>query len=94
VWTYQTRNGDRLHSPEVDYTTTADYYKGDPDGGYDAFVFTDTLSREDLVRGRDSLEREVRARLNIPFNASAAALRYEHSMGQQGLPSTLLRTSS
>jgi anaerobic magnesium-protoporphyrin IX monomethyl ester cyclase len=93
VWTYQTRNGDRLHSLEVDYTTTADYYKGDPDGGYDAFVFTETLSREDLVRCRDSVEREVRARLNIPFNASAAALRYEHSMGQR-LPANLLRTTA
>jgi hypothetical protein len=36
------------------------------------------------------LETQVRAALRIPFNASAAALRYEHSMGQ-GLPDFIHR---
>jgi anaerobic magnesium-protoporphyrin IX monomethyl ester cyclase len=66
----------------------------DPDGGYQAFVFTDDLSREDLVRLRDFVERDVRKQLGIQFNTGAAAIRYEHSMGQSGpLPSNLLRKS-
>ena len=93
-WTYRAANGDRLHAIELDYTTTADYYKGDPDGGYQAFVYTDVLSCEELVAHRDGVEREVRAALDIPFNQSAAAIRYEHSMGQHALPSMLLRTSA
>jgi radical SAM superfamily enzyme YgiQ (UPF0313 family) len=91
VWTYtHPKTGDRLHSHEVDYTTCADYYKGDPNGGYRAFVFTDHLSAEQIVRLRDLVEREVRAALRIPFNPGAAALRYEHSMGQ-GLPDFIHR---
>jgi radical SAM superfamily enzyme YgiQ (UPF0313 family) len=91
VWTYtQPKTKDRLHSYEVDYTVCADYYKGDPDGGYRSFVFTDHLSAERLVRLRDAVEREVRTALHIPFNPAAAALRYEHSMGQ-GLPGFIHR---
>lgn len=93
IWKYTARNGDALYAIELDYTMTADYYKGDPDGGYQAFVYTETLSSGALVAARDEVEREVRACLNIPFNASAAAIRYEHSMGQGGLPSNLLRTT-
>ncbi len=93
VWTYtQPKTGDRLHSHEIDYTLCADYYKGDPNGGYRAFVFTDHLSSERIVKLRDAVEREVRSALKIPFNAGAAALRYEHSMGQ-GLPDFIHRTS-
>jgi radical SAM superfamily enzyme YgiQ (UPF0313 family) len=96
VWTYTyAKTGDRLHMYEVDYLEVPDYYKGDPDGGYRSFVYTDTLGPKDLVRLRDFVERDVRARLGIPFNASAAAIRYEHSMGQSGaLPSSILRTSA
>jgi radical SAM superfamily enzyme YgiQ (UPF0313 family) len=93
VWTYtQPQTGDRLHAYEVDYAVCADYYKGDPNGGYKSFVFTDHLSAEKIVRLRNQVENEVRAKLNIPFNANAAALRYEHSMGQ-GLPDFIHRTS-
>lgn len=92
VWTYTfPKNGDKLHAYELDYTQTADYYKGDPDGGYKAYVFTDYLSSEELVKERDSVEREVREILGIPFNQSKAAQRYEHSMGQ--LPGHILRKS-
>jgi len=91
VWTYtHPKTGDRLHSREVDYTVCADYYKGDPNGGYRSFVYTDHLSSEELVRLRDMVERDVRQALNIPFNPGAAALRYEHSMGQ-GLPDFIHR---
>jgi anaerobic magnesium-protoporphyrin IX monomethyl ester cyclase len=91
TWTYtQPETGDRLHAYEVDYTTSANYYKGDPDGGYEAFVFTDHLSSKDIVRLRDQVEKDVRAALGIPFNPGAPAMRYEHSMGQ-GLPDFIHR---
>ena len=94
VWTYtHPRTGDRLHSREVDYTVCADYYKGDPNGGYRSFVFTDHLSAEELVRLRDMVERDVRKALDIPFNPGAPALRYEHSMGQ-GLPDFIHRAKA
>ncbi|AMN43783.1 B12-binding domain-containing radical SAM protein [Rhodoplanes sp. Z2-YC6860] len=92
VWTYtHPKTGDRLHAREVDYTVCADYYKGDPNGGYRSFVYTDHLSAEQLVSLRDMVERDVRKTLNIPFNAGAPAIRYEHSMGQ-GLPDFIHRT--
>lgn len=91
VWTYTyEKTGDQLHQIEVDYATVADYYKGDPDGGYAAYVFTDALSPSDLVVSREAIERGVRARFHIPFCPSAPAVRYEHSMGQ--FPSFVLRS--
>jgi radical SAM superfamily enzyme YgiQ (UPF0313 family) len=93
VWTYTYRQtGDRLHGYEVDFTRVAEYYKGNPDGGYQAYVFTDHLSAIELVEARDAIERGVRAALKIPFNPSAPSMRYEHSMGQPGaLPDYILR---
>ena len=91
VWTYtQPQTGDRLHSRQVDYATTADYYKGIPNENYRSFVFTDHLDAEEIVLLRDDLERDVRAKLDIPFNPSRPALMYEHSMGQ-GLPKSILK---
>lgn len=93
VWTYTyQKSGDRLHAYDVDFTKTADYYKGDPKDGYKAFVFTDYLSSEQIVELRNWVEAEVRSRLGIAFNPSRAALRYEHSMGQ-GIPDFILRQS-
>ncbi|HEX6163089.1 MAG TPA: radical SAM protein, partial [Vicinamibacterales bacterium] len=95
-WTYTyAKTGDRLHMTELDYMKVADYYKGDPDGGYRAFVWTDALSSDDLTRLRDFIERDVRARLGIPFNPGAPAIQFEHSMGQYGahLPSNMLRST-
>ena len=94
VWTYAAKSGDRLHSFDVDYARVADYYKGDPNGGYKSYVFTDHLSPERLVALRDDVESTVRAKLGIPFNAGAAARRYEHSMGQSELPPFVLRSSA
>jgi len=91
IFTYtQPQTGDRLHSWDIDYTVTADYYKGDPEGGYKSFVFTDYLSSKEIVKLRDWVEDDVRNKLNIPFNPGAPALRYEHSMGQ-GLPDFILK---
>jgi hypothetical protein len=86
------KTGDHLYAHDVDYTKTADYYKGDPSDGYRSFVFTDELTSEDLVELRDAVERRVRSELGIPFNPSRAAIRYEHSMGM-GLPDFVLRRS-
>jgi radical SAM superfamily enzyme YgiQ (UPF0313 family) len=95
VWTYTyVKTGDRLHAYDVDYTRVAEYYKGNPDGGYRAYVFTDAMTPEDLVNARDTIERDTRERLGIPFNPSAAAVAYEHSMGQGPLPAHILRSTA
>lgn len=93
VWVYTHKEtGSKLYQIEVDYTKIADYYKGNPDGGYTSYVFTDDISRERIVELRNNLEREVRLRLNIPFNQGAPSIIYEHSMGQQGVfPKVILR---
>ena len=95
VWVYEFQ-GDRLYSYEVDYMQTAKYYKGDPNGGYQSFVYTEALSPEELVRLRDLSEKSAREKLNIPYPAASKAIRYEHSMGQFGsnLPPNILRRSS
>jgi len=94
LWAYRCpSSGDVLYQREIDYTQVADYYKGDPDDGYVSHVFTEHLSPAELVHCRDTLEREVRQQLGIPFNPSAASTAYEHSMGQSGLPPRMLRTS-
>jgi radical SAM superfamily enzyme YgiQ (UPF0313 family) len=93
VWTYRSRNGDALYQLEVDYTSEADYYKGNPDDGYISHVWTDFISRGDLVRARDRFERDVRKALDIPFNPSSPAVLYEHSMGQTSLSPHILRRS-
>lgn len=94
IWTYTyKKSGDRLHSVAVDYRETAEYYKGIP-GEYTSYVYTDHLSSPELVRLRDWLEADVRQHLGIPYNTGAPAVRYEHSMGQGGIPLSILRTSS
>jgi radical SAM superfamily enzyme YgiQ (UPF0313 family) len=93
IWVYS-RLGDRLYSQEIDYCATAEYYKGDPDGGYVSFVSTDFLKPEEIVVLRDDLERDVREKLGIPFNPGKPGLRYEHSMGQTSLPPSILRRST
>lgn len=82
VWTYaDPRNGDRLHAYPVDQLSHENFYKGVP-GSYKSFVYTDALSAEDLCALRDDVEADVRQKLAIPYPTSAAALSYEHSMGQ------------
>jgi anaerobic magnesium-protoporphyrin IX monomethyl ester cyclase len=93
VWVY-TVNGDRLYSYEVDYTEVADYYKGDPEAGYQSYVYTDYLTRQELAQMRDFVESEVRRRLRIPYPVASPAFQYEHSMGMSGhLPRHILRTT-
>lgn len=93
VWVYTCKNGDRLYQEEVDYSSEADYYKGDPDDGYSSHVWTDYVDANTLVARRNELEADVRKKLGIPFNPSRPAILYEHSMGQSP-PSHILRSSS
>lgn len=92
IWTFTAKNGDRLHAYETDFDKVADYYKGDPDGGYKAYVYTDHLSAAEIVKLRDELEDDVRRILNIPFNPGQPGIRFEASMGQ--LPAHILRSSA
>jgi radical SAM superfamily enzyme YgiQ (UPF0313 family) len=94
VWTYTyKKTGDRLHAYEIDFLVVADYYKGNPDGGYRSFVFTDALSAECLVELRSWIEESVRSELRLPYPRGRPGLRFEHSMGQganEALPVYLL----
>lgn len=88
---YTCPNGDRLFQVEIDYTHVASYYKGNPNGGYHSYVYTEALTPDQLVKERDSLEHLVRNKLGIPYPTSRPAMLYEHSMGQGGnLPSNIL----
>src|SRR2546425_10323253 len=94
IWTYTyAKTGDRLHSLEVDYREVAEYYKGIP-GEYTSYVSTDYLSADELVKLRDWLEADVRAKLGIPYNTAAPAVRYEHSRGQGIIPPNILRSTA
>lgn len=94
AWVYQVMVGgkpERLWSRSVDYTAQTHYYKGVP-GNYEAYVWTNRLSPDDLVKLRDEAERITRSKLNLSLITSAAARQFEHSMGQK-LPSHILRQS-
>ena len=96
IWTYtQPKTGDQLHAYDIDFLVVADYYKGDPKGGYKAFVYTDFLTAEALVERRNWIENSVRSALKLPFPQARAAIRYEHSIGQgaNDLPGFILRRS-
>lgn len=82
IWTYTAKNGDKLHGQHVDHLTDANFYKGAPDA-YQAFVYTDALTSDELVRLRDDFEHDLRRRLNIPYPKAASAVQYEHTMGMR-----------
>ncbi len=89
----QPKTGDKLYQVALDYTKDAGYYKGRP-SEYVSYVYTDFISAEELVRMRDQVENNVRAKLNIPFNAGKPASKYEHSMSQGNVfPDWILRSS-
>jgi len=75
IWTYTYhKTGDRLHSVEVNYNETAEYYMGIP-GEYTSYVYTDSLTAEDLVRLRVCLEADVRSFLHIPYTEASSGVR-------------------
>lgn len=90
AWLY-TIDGENLWSTTVDFTKSADFYKGVP-GSYVAYVSTDYLSPAKLVEQRDLAESIVRTALDLPMVLAAQALMYEHSMGMGGgdLPQNVL----
>jgi anaerobic magnesium-protoporphyrin IX monomethyl ester cyclase len=91
VYAYEApRTKDKLYSIEVDNLNEFEYYKGIP-GEYNAFVFTDYLSRKDLVAYREEIDTEVTKFLGHTRNMSVEAQLYEHSMGM--LPGFILKSS-
>lgn len=82
---------DKLYSIEVNNFVDFEYYKGIP-GEYNAFVFTDYLSRKDLVRYRDEIDNEITKCLGHTRNDSIESQLYEHSMGM--IPNFILKSSS
>ena len=94
------KNNDKLYQASLNYLVDQDYYKGDPDGGYTSYVWTQNMSAADLVTARAGVEREVRDKLNIPFNPARPGITYEHSMGMGAggqtkldIPAHILRIS-
>lgn len=77
TYTYRCKSGDVLHMQDVDQLTDVAFYKGMP-GSYQAFVWTDFLSRDAIVAARDEVEADVRAQLGIAYPAPA---HHEQSMG-------------
>ncbi len=102
IWTYtyidrrDGKVGGRLHQIALNYTKAIANYKGKP-GKYKAYVFTDTLTSEDIVQARDRIEESVRVEHDIPANQGLAAKRYEHTIGMGPdlvLPDFVLRSSA
>lgn len=85
--------GDKLYQSNIDYLSELDYYKGDPNGGYVSYVWTDYLNTKEMVVARDNLEKEVREKLNIKFNPARPGVKYEHSMGMGNIkiPQNILK---
>jgi anaerobic magnesium-protoporphyrin IX monomethyl ester cyclase len=90
VWRYTSpKSGDYLYMEEVDFTQTADYYKGIA-GSYVSHVWTDHLTRSELVEQRDWVELTAKHELGISMPPSAAATMYDHSTGMTPM---ILRSS-
>jgi anaerobic magnesium-protoporphyrin IX monomethyl ester cyclase len=92
AWVYRAKNGDKLYAEEVNYFETMDAYKGIP-GEYVSHVWTDHFSQKELVKQRDWLEDSVRDELKIPFNPGAPGIKFEASMGQTKLPTSIFKKS-
>ena len=91
VWVYESDNGDRIYSYDVDFTKNTSYYKGLP-GEYQSLVYTDYLQPEKIVQMRDWVESDIREKLQIPFYQPMSTVQYEHSMGQ-GISQKILRST-
>ena len=92
IYMYEARRTkDKLYSIEVNNLVDFEYYKGIP-GEYNAFVFTDYLSRKDLVAYRDEIDEEVVKFLGHTRNMSVESQLYEHSMGM--IPNFILKSST
>lgn len=84
TYTYRAKSGDVLHMQDVDQLADVAFYKGMP-GSYQAFVWTDAMSRSEMVAARDRTEADVRALLGIAYPMAASAVAHEHTMGQASM---------
>lgn len=75
-------NGDRLFSESIDFEKDAAFYKGTP-GEYKSYVWTDYLSREEIVQIRDGMEKYLRKELGT-LDPTEVAKAFDHSMGMNG----------
>ena len=81
IYCYSTpKSNDVLFMEEVDFSQTADYYKGMA-GEYVSHVWTEYLTKTDLCLLRDWCELEARRQLGIAMPPSAVAVMYDHSTG-------------
>ena len=96
-YTYTSKiSKEKLHQAPIDYLSELDYYKGDPDGGYVSYVWTDYLDSQNIIKLRDDLEKTVRDKLKISFNPARSGINYEHSMGMGNvniIPKHILRST-
>lgn len=95
VWIYtDSKNGDKLYQKSVNYESESHSYKGIP-GEYVSYCWTDHLRSDEIVKLRDEVEAEVRAKLNLPYDTALSVKQYEHSMGSSAnvLPDWILRSS-
>jgi radical SAM superfamily enzyme YgiQ (UPF0313 family) len=79
-WTYTCKNGDQMHSQDLDYTHVSVYYNGVP-GEYNSFVHTNSMSSHDLVLWRDHIELVVRSKCGIPY-PTKTEMSYDKTIGQ------------
>ncbi len=95
VWVYtEPRTKNVLFSQDVNFAQQAGYYKGVP-GDYTSYVWTESLSPQNLVELRDECEKKSRTRLGLAEIRSVPAEQFEHSMGQgRRLPISILRQTS
>lgn len=95
-WVYtDEETGDRLYCRDIDYCTTAIYYKGDPYDNGRFYTYTDHLSGSELARHQKTLYTEIRAALGITICYTKAASAFDHSMGTlQPLPRQVFKSSA
>lgn len=94
AWLYtETHTGNKLYSRSINYLKEAEYYKGIP-GEYISYVWTDSLTSDQMVRLRDQAENITREALKLPPISAIKPREIEigSSMGQ-GLPFSILRSS-
>jgi anaerobic magnesium-protoporphyrin IX monomethyl ester cyclase len=71
VWVYTApETGDKLYDEGIDWTKTVHFYNGDPSLDYEATVFTDYLSKQDLIDWHTYLENKYKEQKIDPnFNS-------------------------
>src|SRR3989344_4752750 len=95
VWVYRApKTGDKLYSGETDYFSDFMFYKGDRGdrkGLGKVSAFTETLSADDLRRLRNDTERELREKLNQPYQIDVPENSFDVSKGK--IPHYILRST-